>query len=251
MTERLQKILSQWGIASRRKAESLIMAGRVEINGQTATLGQQADPIQDAIAVDGVLLQPGTRPQLIYILLNKPRGIVSTCSDPEGRPTVLSLLPDTLRQHQGIHPVGRLDTYSTGALLLSNDGQFTYQLTHPRHEVEKFYEVVLEGQPSPATLEQWRNGIDLDGQRTLPAKVRLLRRTAHSTTLAITIREGRNRQIRRVAEALGHPVRQLHRVAIGKVSLGDLAIGQYRLLKPPERQLLFEARQAIAMGRCD
>lgn len=238
MAERLQKILSQWGIASRRKAEVLIEAGRVELNGSVAQLGQQADPQVDAIAVDGVLLQPKTRPQMVYFLLNKPRGIVSTCSDPEGRPTVLSLLPDPLRQHQGIHPVGRLDTYSTGALLLTNDGQLTYQLTHPRHEIEKVYQVTVTGHPAAAVLAQWRRGIDLDGQQTLPATVELIERATDYTTLAITLREGRNRQIRRVAEALGHPVKQLHRLAIGAVQLGGLAPGQCRSLTASEHQWL-------------
>lgn len=246
MAERLQKILSQWGVASRRKAEALIVAGRVELNGCVALLGQQADPQVDAIAVDGVLLQPAKRPQRVYFLLNKPRGVVSTCSDPEGRPTVLNLLPDRLHQHQGIHPVGRLDTYSTGALLLTNDGQFTYQLTHPRHEIEKFYRVTVTGHPSAAVLAQWRRGIALDGQRTLPAGVELISEAADYTTLAITLREGRNRQVRRVAEALGHPVKELHRWAIGEVQLGDLAPGQCRPLTPSEHQRLTAIPQAQA-----
>lgn len=234
MTERLQKILSQWGIASRRKAEVMIQEGRVEVNGTIASLGQQADPSQDTIVVDGVVLGNDLRPQKVYILLNKPRGVVSTCEDPEGRPTVLSLLAPELSRQQGIHPVGRLDTYSTGALLLTNDGALTYRMTHPRHEVGKVYRVTVEGIPSQTSLEQWRHGLVLEGQRTLPAKIERLDQSGDSTTLEVVLREGRNRQIRRVAEQLGHPVKRLHRLAIGTVQLGELASGAYRMLSAQE-----------------
>lgn len=238
MTERLQKILSQWGIASRRKAETMISEGRVEVNGTVAILGQQADPEQDAIAVDGELLQKRQRPQKLYILLHKPRGVVSTCDDPEGRPTVLSLLSPELRQQQGIHPVGRLDTYSTGALLLTNDGSLTYHMTHPSHEVSKVYRVTVDGMPSDRTLSQWREGINLEGQMTLPAQVRRLDKSTDSTTLEVWLREGRNRQIRRVADLLGHPVKRLHRLSIGSIHLGNLAPGEYRMLSNPEKREL-------------
>ncbi|NJN29764.1 MAG: rRNA pseudouridine synthase [Synechococcales cyanobacterium RM1_1_8] len=246
MAERLQKILSQWGVASRRKAETLILEGRVQLNGTLATLGQQADPQRDQISVDGQLVSPAQKPSPIYLLLNKPRGVVSTCHDPEGRPTVLSLLPPQWRQRQGIHPVGRLDTYSTGALLLTNDGALTYHMTHPRHEVEKVYEVTVEGHPTEHSLAQWRRGMLLEGAKgslgrdrpTLPAQVQRLHQSPHSTCLRIVLREGRNRQIRRIAEQLGHPVKKLHRLAIGPIALGPLALGDYRELSGEESRQL-------------
>ena len=241
MAERLQKILSQWGIASRRKAEVMIQAGRVQVNGEVASLGQQADPVQDAIAVDGTPINPEQRPQKLYILLHKPRGVVSTCDDPEGRPTVLSLLPPELSQQQGIHPVGRLDTYSTGALLLTNDGSLTYRMTHPRHEVSKVYRVTVEGNPSERALSSWRTGLLLEGQKTLPAKVTRLDQATDSTTLEVVLREGRNRQIRRVADQLGHPVKRLHRLAIGSLQLGQLAPGEYRQLSGQELKRLVKS----------
>lgn len=241
MAERLQKILSQWGIASRRKAEVMIQEGRVQVNGDLACLGQQADPDKDAIAVDGIPINPEQRPQQLYILLHKPRGVVSTCDDPEGRPTVLSLLPPELSQQQGIHPVGRLDTYSTGALLLTNDGSLTYKMTHPRHEVSKVYRVTVEGNPSDQALNSWRVGLILEGQQTLPAKVTRLDQSTDSSTLEVVLREGRNRQIRRVADQLGHPVKRLHRLAIGNIQLGDLAPGTHRKLSAQELKMLFSS----------
>jgi 23S rRNA pseudouridine2605 synthase len=238
MAARLQKILSQWGIASRRRAEELIRARRVTINNRIATLGDSADPDIDCIAIDGEILQ--ARPQRHYFLLNKPAGVVSTCADPQGRSTVLSLLPADLRQ--GIHPVGRLDTDSTGALLLTNDGQFTCLLTHPRHQIAKTYEVWITGHPTERALELWRSGVELAGKQTLPAQVKVLSADQHNTRLQILLREGRNRQIRRVAELLGHPVLKLDRTAIGEISLHlpttQLPRGQYRLLLPKEEKWL-------------
>ncbi|MBE9028275.1 rRNA pseudouridine synthase [filamentous cyanobacterium LEGE 11480] len=241
MPERLQKILSQWGVASRRSAEVLILDGRVRLNGTVAELGQKADPAYDQIEVDGKLIQPVNRPDLIYLLLNKPLGVLSTCADPQGRTIVLDLLPKSLRQSQGIHPVGRLDADSTGALLLTNDGDLTFNLTHPRHHVPKTYEVWVKGQPSNDVLSQWRKGVILDGQITLPAKVVVLKRTSSKVLLEVVLIEGRNRQIRRVAEILGHPVLKLHRVSIGSVRLApettgiaSLQPGMYRSLSTLE-----------------
>lgn len=234
MTERLQKILSQWGVASRRQAEQMILDGRVRLNGTTVQLGQRANPEKDWIEVDGKPINPQNRPILLYLLLHKPAGVVSTCRDPEGRSTVLDLLPPSLQQ-QGLHPVGRLDTASTGALLLTNDGAVTACLTHPRHSVPKTYRVWVQGHPPEAALRQWRQGILLDGRMTRPAEVRVLEGgQAPSTLLEIVLREGRNRQIRRVAEQLGFPVIKLHRVAIGSIRLGRLPSGQYRKLHPDE-----------------
>lgn len=256
MEERLQKLLSQWGVASRRQAEKLIEDGRVRVNGAIAHLGQKAHPTLDVIELDGVVLSSQDRPDLIYVLVNKPLGIVSTCDDPWGRQTVLDLLPSELRQGRGIHPVGRLDADSTGALLLTNDGQLTYELTHPRHEIAKTYHVLVRGKPSLAALTDWQQGILLDDHLTLPAQVTVLdipHRT--QTWLEVVLWEGRNRQIRRVADYLGHPVLKLHRVAIGSLTLDNLAVGHYRLiphtdllthLKPEQSVLIPDHRSNIA-----
>lgn len=233
MTERLQKLLSQRGIASRRQAEKLILGGRVTVNGKLAEIGQQADARTDRVCVDGVDI--GRSPQGAYFLLHKPKGVVSTCKDPQGRKTVLDLLDETLQTGSGIHPVGRLDADSTGALLLTNDGQLTYVLTHPRHQLPKIYQVRVQGIPTTAVLQQWRTGVMLKGRRTLPADVQIVKRLADSQTLLkVTLTEGRNRQIRRVAEALGHPVAALHRTQIGSLKLGNLPNGGYRLLDDRE-----------------
>ena len=241
MTARLQKILSQWGIASRRRAEQLILAGRVRVNGAVATLGQTAETTTDRIEVDGKLITVQGRPEPVYLLLNKPVGVVSTCFDPQGRPTVLELLPPQLRECEGIHPVGRLDIESSGALLLTNDGELTFQLTHPRHSISKTYLVWVRGQTSNSVLDAWRNGIDLDGQYTLPAQVTALKYQDNHTLLEVVLTEGRNRQIRRVATQLGHPVADLHRIMIGGISIdGDrsLEIGSHRKLRHLEIQSL-------------
>ncbi len=240
MDERVQKVLSQWGIASRRQAEQMIQEGRVRLNGVVAQLGQRANPATDRLEVDGVVVHSNHRPNLIYLLLNKPAGVVSTCTDPWGRTTVIDLLPAELAAGQGLHPVGRLDADSTGALLITNDGDLTYLLTHPRHHVPKTYEVWVAGHPSESKLEQWRRGILLDGRKTLPAQVTVLDRSAnHQTQLQIVLTEGRKRQIRRVAEQLGHPVLHLHRTAIGPIRLqapGKMTLpsGNYRLLNNRE-----------------
>ncbi|HEY9630165.1 MAG TPA: pseudouridine synthase [Coleofasciculaceae cyanobacterium] len=260
MTERLQKILSQWGIASRRQAEQMIVEGRVRLNGAIGQLGQRADPAIDQIEVDGQLLQQRDRPQRLYLLVNKPVGVVSTCQDPQGRSTVLDLLPEAMRQDTGLHPVGRLDVMSTGALLLTNDGEVTACFTHPRHQITKVYQAWVEGSPSPEVLQQWRQGVWLDDRLTLPAEVSVLDVKAKSgqqnlqtglkqTSLEIVLREGRNRQIRRVAEQLGHPVIRLHRVAIGAINLGQLPSGKYRPLTKAEIEYLRtqQARSGIQL----
>jgi 23S rRNA pseudouridine2605 synthase len=237
--ERLQKILRTWGVASRRQAESMILAGQVRVNGVVAVLGQVADPTVDQIEVEGRTIGLDSRPELIYLLLNKPRGMVSTCSDPKGRRTVLDCLPQRLQMGQGLHPVGRLDVDSTGALILTNDGALTFGLTHPSHEVPKTYEVYVEGYPSAETLNQWRRGVFLEGRKTLPARVNVLRKLSRQTVLEIVLREGRNRQIRRVADQLGHPVVRLHRSAIGEIQLNplgnaELPLGSIRPLSQSE-----------------
>lgn len=243
MSERVQKILSQWGIASRRQAEQMILEGRVRLNGTIAQLGQKADPDFDQVEVDGQVIQPQERPQFLYFLLNKPVGIVSTCHDPQDRRTVLEFFPKSLRQGQGLHPIGRLDVESTGALLLTNDGALTHYLTHPRHHIAKTYEVEVAGEVSAAALKQWREGVMLEDRKTLPATVNIVKRTASGTLLRVVLREGRNRQIRRVSEQLGYPVVRLHRIAIGDIQLDSpgkpkLRPGQYRPLEDSEIRLL-------------
>jgi pseudouridine synthase len=240
-TARLQKILSQWGIASRRQAEQSILAGRVKVNGQVAKLGQTAEPATDRIEVDGRLITAQSRPKPVYLLLNKPLGAISTCHDPQGRRTVLDLLAPELRACVGIHPVGRLDIDSSGALLLTNDGELTFRLTHPSHSVSKTYGVWVQGQPSSIQLLAWRKGIDLDGQMTLPAQVKVVKQKEDRTLLEIVLTEGRNRQIRRVANQLECPVLHLHRTKIGNISLDadpPLEIGCYRHLRSIEVESL-------------
>jgi pseudouridine synthase len=234
--ERLQKILSRYGRTSRREAERAILAGRVTLNGQVVReLGTKADPDRDCLALDGVELGP--RPQLVYWLLHKPVGYLCTRHDPEGRPTIYELLPPAGRS---LRYVGRLDFNSSGALLLTNDGELVEHLTHPRHGCLKQYRVVVTGHPTAQTLAQWRGGMILDGEPCQPALVRVLAQTDTETTLQIGLREGRNRQIRRMAEGLGHPVRMLHREAIGPLHLQDLPPWRYRVLTAPEVSRLRE-----------
>lgn len=243
MEERLQKILSQWGIASRRQAEEMIRRSRVRVNGDLAHLGQKVDPQKDTITVDGKPVLSEQRPTLVYLLLHKGIGVVSTCHDPQGRKTVLDLLPPELHLGQGIHPVGRLDIDSTGAIILTNDGELTFWLTHPRHSIPKTYRVLVEGHPTESVLRTWRQGVLLDGRKTRPAQVKLIKKFADTTCLEIILKEGRNRQIRRVAEILGHPVIKLHRTAIGPIQLKSpgnkpLLEGEYRHLEESEIRFL-------------
>lgn len=237
MEERLQKLLSQAGIASRRAAEDLIRQGRVTVNGKVAQIGQKADLASDVIRVDGETLKP---PEFVYYLLNKPRGIVSTNKrqPQETRRIVRDLIP-----HEGhLFSVGRLDADSEGLILLTNDGELADRLMHPRYNHTKTYEVLVEGRPSPQTLNAWRGGIELDGKRTAPARVRILSEQENDTLLQVVLREGRKRQIRRVAGALGHPVKRLVRVKIDFLEIGHLRPGQWRDLSPAEVRLLKEKR---------
>ncbi|MEH2289949.1 pseudouridine synthase [Nostoc sp.] len=243
MEVRLQKIIAQWGIASRREAEEMIRQSRVRINGVLAHLGQKVDPEKDAIAIDGKSVSQKQRPALIYLLLHKPPGVVSTCYDPHRRPTVLDLLPKELREGSGIHPVGRLDADSTGALILTNDGELTFGLTHPRHSISKTYHVLVKGHPSETVLQMWRQGVMLEGRKTRNAKVHLIERRTEESVLEIVLQEGRNRQIRRIAQQLGYPVIKLHRTAIGPIKLQTLkepflSEGKYRSLKDREIRFL-------------
>ena len=240
MQIRLQKILSQAGIASRRAAEQLIAEGRVTVNGVTVReMGTKADPAADDIRADGRRVKGPERPR--YILLNKPAGYVSTRSDPQRRPTVIDLLRG-VREY--VYPVGRLDVDTEGLLLLTNDGELAARLTHPRHGVERTYEARVTGIPDQHDLARLRTGIPLEGRRTLPAEADLVTR-GHSgpakagrhdpeSVLRLTIREGRKRQVRRMCETVGHPVRVLRRVRIGPISDRRLQPGAWRELTAQE-----------------
>ena len=236
MSERLQKILSQAGVASRRLAEELIAQGRVQVNGATVTaLGTKADPDVDEIKVDGRRIQAQKRKR--YILLHKPRGYITTRSDPQGRPTVLDLLRG-VREY--IYPVGRLDYDSEGLLLLTNDGDLAARLTHPRHEVDKVYEARVRGVPDDHVLERLAKGVTIEGRRTAPAKVRVLDGPRkfpspdEQTRLELAIHEGRQRQVRKMFDAVGHPVVRLKRVRIGPIEDRDMPPGHWRELTPQE-----------------
>jgi 16S rRNA pseudouridine516 synthase len=230
--ERLQKLIAAAGLCSRRRAEDLLRQGRVRVNGAPALLGDRADPGCDAIAVDGRPLQAAAAPLLL--LLNKPAGVVCSCHDPQGRTTVLDLLPPVLRQGHGIHPVGRLDNDSRGALLLTNQGALTLQLTHPRYGHRKTYRVWVAGQPGDEQLRRWAAGVPLEEGPSQPVTVNLLRRRRDRSLLELEMGEGRNRQIRRTAALLGHPVLDLQRVAIGSLALDDLPEGHWRHLERQE-----------------
>jgi 23S rRNA pseudouridine2605 synthase len=233
--ERLQKFLARAGVASRRHAEALILDGRVRVNGQVVTeLGTKVQPGTDEVSVDGQAVQP--QAARVYLLLHKPAGVVTTASDPQGRRTVLDLLPPSLQQ-QRLFPVGRLDLDSEGLLLLTNDGGFALHLTHPRYEQEKEYHALVQGRPTPAVLESLRRGLLLPGETrsTSPAQVRLLRAAdADTRWLSVTLHEGRKRQVRRMLAAVGHPVLRLIRVRVGPLRLGDLLPGQWRPLNAAE-----------------
>jgi len=231
MLVRLPKILSAAGVASRRASEALITGGRVTVNGATVReLGSRADPDRDDIRVDGRRLRT---PPRRYLLLNKPRGYITTRSDPEGRPTVLDLVPG-IREY--LYPVGRLDYDSEGLLILTNDGDLAAQLMHPRHEVEREYEVTVRGTPDREAVQRLRQGVAVEGRRTAPATVRLAGPPPREDQARITVvlREGRSRQIRRMCDAVGHPVVRLRRVRIGPVRDPRLKPGMVRDLTPRE-----------------
>jgi len=230
VVERLQKILSQAGIASRRASEKLMLEGRVTVNGATITeLGTKADPSHDDIRVDGARIR--TPEHHRYILLNKPRGYVTTRSDPHKRRTVLDLLHG-VREY--IYPVGRLDYDSEGLLILTNDGDLAARLTHPRHGVARVYEARVLGDPDAHDISRLSKGVSIEGRRTEPAEVVAL----GPGRLRITVREGRNRQVRKMCDAIGHPVDELRRVAIGPIRDAKLKSGQWRDLTPEEIQRL-------------
>ena len=232
MKERLQKILSARGVASRRAAEQMIQEGRVTVNGMTALLGQSADPDTDQIMLDGKPIPAGEQP--VYIMLNKPRGFVTTLSDEKGRRTVAELVADCGVR---VYPVGRLDLSSEGLLLFTNDGAFADQLMHPKHEVKKTYFVWVTGY-TPQGFERLQQPIELDGYMIRPPHVRQWTVQGGNARLEITIHEGRNRQVRRMCDAAGMHVTRLRRISEGRLKLGDLPVGHWRYLTEDEVQML-------------
>ncbi len=232
---RLQKALAQAGVASRRASEEMIAAGRVEVNGQIVTeQGMRVDPERDTIRVDGSRIPPPRRH--LYLVLNKPRGVVSTMDDPEGRPTLEQYLPRNTR----LFHVGRLDTETEGLLLLTNDGDFANKLAHPSHEVPKTYLVEVEGLLDNKTLRRLEKGLTLDDGPIKPDKVKLVTRAESRSLVQITLHSGRNRIVRRMMDAVGHPVRQLARTSIGPVRLGQLQVGETRELTRTELGALLD-----------
>lgn len=216
---------------SRRKAEEAIAAGRVTVNGRPCTLGQKANPKKDIIALDGKRLQVDTRPHKVYLMLYKPRGYVTTLSDELGRRCVAELVQNAPAK---VYPIGRLDRASEGLLLFTNDGEFANLLTHPSHHIPKTYRVTVRGTVSEEKLVTLSTGIQLEDGKTLPAQVQVLVKEAERTVLSIVLQEGRNRQIRRMCEAVGLTVIRLKRTHIGPLSLGMLEPGSWRLLDPSE-----------------
>jgi 23S rRNA pseudouridine2605 synthase len=233
MQVRLQKIISQAGVTSRRKAEDLIREGRVRVNGKTVfELGTKADPDRDTIDVDGKRIEP--KQPRISVLLNKPDGYITSLRDPEGRPTVKKLV-DKIPVR--LYPVGRLDYHTEGLLIMTNDGDLAQKIEHPSHALEKVYVAKVKGVPEENKINKLRAGIILEGRKTLPAKVKIIE-TRKNAWLEITIREGRQNQIRNMFEEIGNPVLKLKRVAIGAIRDDSLKPGEYRMLKPQEIKIL-------------
>jgi 23S rRNA pseudouridine2605 synthase len=236
--ERLQKILSRAGIASRRAAERLMAEGRVSVNGEVVReLGTKADVAEDDVRVDGVRVRPPERPA--YLLLFKPKGYVTTRHDPEGRPTVMQLVPAVA----GLFPVGRLDVTTEGLLLLTNDGAFAERVAHPRYEVPRVYEAKVRGVPDRETLLRLRQGVTVEGDRLSVDHARVIE-AENNAWLELTLHEGKHHEIKRLLEAVGHPVSKLRRVALGPLTLKGLAAGEFRSLTPQEVQGLLKGAKA-------
>lgn len=238
--DRLQKILARAGVAARRKAEDFIREGRVTVNGKVATLGEKADPEADVVKLDGKRIQAAREHR--YLLLNKPKGYITAVSDPGGRPTVMDLVPPPLRR--ALVPVGRLDYHTEGLLVLTDDGEFAQRLSHPRYGCHKTYEVKVKGVPDGAQLDRLRRGVVIDGHRTSPCRIDVLRTTpirndeGGNAWFRLELSEGRTRQIREMFFRIGHPVQKLRRVAIGPLSDNKLPVGVLRELTEVELRLL-------------
>ena len=237
MEERLQKYLANCGIASRRKCEEYILQGKIKVNGEIITeLGKKVNPEKDIIEFENKPVRENTKK--IYILLNKPIGYVTTSDDQFGRDTVL----DLVKVRERIVPVGRLDMYTSGALILTNDGDFVYKVTHPKHEIEKTYTVTVKGIVQNSEVEQLRQGVQIEDYTTKPAKVKILKTDTEKdiSRLEITIHEGKNRQVRRMCEAVGRKVLALHRSKIGNIGVKDLELGKWRYLNSREVEQLIK-----------
>ena len=231
---RIQKYMAHCGVASRRKSEELIIQGRVKVNDIIVTeLGMQVNPIKDVVKVDNKIIQ--MEQKKVYIALNKPTGYVTTVSDQFDRDTVLDLIKEV---NERVYPIGRLDYDTAGLLILTNDGDLAYRLTHPKHEVNKIYVAVIKGIPTEEELDQFRAGLDIDGYVTAPALIRVLKYWEKKTTVEIQIHEGKNRQIRKMCDKIGYPVLRLKRIAIGELEIGNLKKGCWRFLDDEEIKYL-------------
>lgn len=240
-TMRLQKYIARCGVASRRAAEMLIREGRVTVDGQVVTDMGHLVTGKEQISVDNKCIVP--EENKVYLLLHKPEGYVCTVRDPQGRPTVLSLVSGLSER---VYPVGRLDWDSSGLLLLTNDGDFAYRLTHPRHEISKCYLALVDGVPSGHELNALRRGVMIDGRTTAPAKVWCTPLNPEVSEMEIVIHEGRNRQVRRMCEAVGHPVRALKRIAVGNLVLGDLPEGAWRHMTEADLAQIFAQEATVS-----
>ncbi len=235
--DRLQKVMAHAGIASRRASEELIAAGRVTVNGEVATLGRKVDAASDDIRLDGERVNVDQ--DLVHVILNKPQGVITTVDDPRGRPTVV----DLVGLDQRIYPVGRLDADTEGLLLLTNDGDLTHRLLHPSHEVEKVYVALVRGTVRDRTLATLRGGVELEDGPARPRAVTVLESERDQTLVQLTMTEGRKREVRRLLEAVGHPVKRLARVAFAGVELGELRQGKWRFLTQQEIARLHAAAE--------
>lgn len=239
MKIRLQKILADAGVASRRKAEELIKEGRVSVNGKVVTeMGFKASPFEDHIKVDGKLIKFSTQ-KTVYFMLNKPKKVMCTVEDPEGRQTVIDIIRNRIKER--VWPVGRLDYHSEGLVILTNDGELTLRLTHPRYKVPKVYEVKVKDLPAEEKLDKLRKGVYLEDGKTQPCEIYFLKTTRENSRFKVVLKEGKKQQVRRMFMKIGHPVMKLKRIEYGPLKLGKLAIGDFRPLSEKEIQELKKA----------
>lgn len=239
--ERLQKFLAEAGIASRRKSEELIAGGKIKVNGEIITeLGYKINPEKDLVEYQGEKVEK--KQDSLVIMLNKPRDVISSVVDPQGRKTVLDLIPDKFPR---LYPVGRLDYESEGMILLTNDGELANRISHPKNKVKKIYMVSVYGYPSKESMGKFSSGIELDDGKTAPAKIKLIKKGKNSSELEVEIREGKKRQIRNMFDALGHPVFRLTRTQIGELKMGNLEPGKFKILKEMDVKRLLMEKERI------